>query len=233
MVHTVFDVLAAATSLTVTWLVFSRQFTDRARRVERAGMGYALALITGAVLGGYGLGSLNLYLSGQSGLSRSILGALGGAIIGVEVFKKARGIRGSTGLVFVPAFCATVAVGRIGCFLSGMSDFTHGVATHLPWGHDFGDGISRHPVQLYESAAMATFFLWALTRLRAKEPFFLRHGFYLMVGWYGLQRYAWEFLKPYGTVVAEQNVFHIAALGLMIYAFVMIRGDEEEKVQHA
>ena len=27
----------------------------------------------------------------------------------------------------------------------------------LPWGHDFGDGVPRHPVQLYESAAMAAF----------------------------------------------------------------------------
>jgi phosphatidylglycerol---prolipoprotein diacylglyceryl transferase len=31
-----------------------------------------------------------------------------------------------------------------------LSDKTDGIATNLPWGVDFGDGISRHPTQLYE-----------------------------------------------------------------------------------
>jgi len=34
-----------------------------------------------------------------------------------------------------------VAIGRIGCYLAGLDDFTYGTPTALPWGHDFGDGV--------------------------------------------------------------------------------------------
>ena len=34
---------------------------------------------------------------------------------------------------------------------------TYGTPTTLPWGVDFGDGVPRHPVQLYEAATMAIF----------------------------------------------------------------------------
>jgi len=50
-------------------------------------------------------------------------------------------------------FAVGVAVGRIGLLFSqGIDDFTYGTPTALPWAHDFGDGVPRHPVQLYESA---------------------------------------------------------------------------------
>ena len=114
-------------------------------------MAYAFALVLGAIAGGYGAGTLNLWLSGVPGFGRSIVGALAGAIIAIELFKWRKGIRGSTGLIFVPAFATSVVIGRIGCYLSGLEDNTYGLPTALPWGHDFGDGILRHPVQLYES----------------------------------------------------------------------------------
>jgi phosphatidylglycerol:prolipoprotein diacylglycerol transferase len=50
-----------------------------------------------------------------------------------------------------------IAVGRIGCFLSGLPDGTYGTPTSLPWGVDFGDGISRHPTAIYESIFMLAF----------------------------------------------------------------------------
>jgi prolipoprotein diacylglyceryltransferase len=43
-------------------------------------------------------------------------------------------------------------IGRVGCFLTGLADHTHGVATALPWAVGFGDGVGRHPTQLCESA---------------------------------------------------------------------------------
>jgi len=90
-------------------------------------------------------------------VARSIVGALAGSIAAIELYKRARGITGSTGLIFVPAFATSVVIGRWGCFLSGLHDHTHGRPPALPWGHDFGDAAPRHPVQLYESAAMAAF----------------------------------------------------------------------------
>jgi len=53
-------------------------------------------------------------------------------------------------LLFVFPLIIGMAIGRIGCFLTGLADHTYGVATSLPWGIDFGDGIRRHPTQLYE-----------------------------------------------------------------------------------
>ena len=75
-----------------------------------------LALLAGAAAGGFGAGTLNLWLSGAPGIGRSIVGALAGAILAVELFKRWRGIAGSTGLIFVPAFATSVVVGRWGCF---------------------------------------------------------------------------------------------------------------------
>ena len=73
------------------------------------------------------------------------MGALAGAILAIEAFKRLRGIKGSTGIIFVPAFCTSVVVGRWGCFFAGLEDRTYGIATMLPWGRDFGDGVPRHP----------------------------------------------------------------------------------------
>ena len=43
-----------------------------------------------------------------------------------------------------------------------------------------GDGIGRHPVQLYESAAMALFLLAYLVGLAARASWATRRGFYVM-----------------------------------------------------
>ncbi|MBV8392159.1 MAG: prolipoprotein diacylglyceryl transferase, partial [Alphaproteobacteria bacterium] len=177
----------------------------------------------GALSGAAFFGTLNTALSGVPALGFSMAGGLLGAIAAVEIFKRVAGIEGSTGLAFAAPFCISVAVGRIGCFLAGLGDFTYGTPTDLPWGVDFGDGVRRHPVQLYEAVAMAAMLVLLLLRLRKRDPFWLANGFYLVVGWYGLQRFCWEFIKPYSTVVGPFNVFHVVCLGLVLYAGVMIR----------
>ena len=50
----------------------------------------------------------------------------------------------------------------------------------------------------------------------------MRNGFYLMVGFYASQRFLWEFLKPYATVVGPLNIFHILCLVLIEYSALMI-----------
>ncbi len=222
LIHTLFDLLAAASALTMTFLVYRWRLADAGQKIEHAGAGYAFALVIGAAIGGFGAGTLNLWLSGNPAIGRSIVGALAGAIAAIEIFKQVRGIRGSTGLIFVPAFATSVIVGRWGCFLSGLEDETHGTPTTLPWGHDFGDGISRHPVQLYESFTMAAFLAAALILIARRNPFFMRHGFYLLVLTYATQRFAWEFLKPYGAVIGPFNLFHFICAGLVIYSAFMI-----------
>jgi prolipoprotein diacylglyceryltransferase len=227
IVHSLFDVLAAAVALALTVAVYRWRLAENIRGIEAAGMGYALALVAGAAAGGFGAGTLNLWFSGIPGIGRSIAGALAGAIVAVEGFKRARGIRGSTGLIFVPAFAASVAIGRWGCFLSGLADQTHGTPTALPWGHDFGDGIARHPVQLYESFAMTAFLAAALILIGRRNAYFLRNGFYVLVLVYAGQRFLWEFLKPYGTIAKPLNFFHFICAGLVCYSLVMMGRNDE------
>ena len=221
-IHTAFDLLAALAAMSMTLIVHRWRLAYALAPIERAGLFYAVALIAGAVIGGFGAGTLNLWLSGVGGIGRSILGALAGAIAGVELYKSHKGIRGSTGLIFVPAFATSIMVGRWGCFFSGIGDQTYGTPTTLPWGHDFGDGVLRHPVQLYESFAMALFLVAALVLIGRRDPWFLRHGFQAMVLVYAAQRFLWEFLKPYGTLLGPFNLFHFICVGLVIYSAIMI-----------
>ena len=116
----------------------------------------------------------------------------------------------------------SAAVENVCCFFAGIEDRTYGIATVLPWGRNFGDGILRHPVQAYESLAMACFLGWTLLRLARRDPFVLRNGFYLLALFYGAQRFLWEFLKPYAAILGPFNLFHFLAAGLMIYAEAMM-----------
>ncbi|MCB9881458.1 MAG: prolipoprotein diacylglyceryl transferase [Planctomycetes bacterium] len=221
ILHLAFDMLAAGTAMLVTWRVVARHGLHRAQGSPQRVL---LALIVGAALGGFGLGTYNLWLSGDLRLGRSFAGALLGAIVGVEWAKRRAGIRGSTGAMFVPALIATVAIGRVGCFLSGLEDPTYGVATDLPWGHDFGDGVPRHPVQLYESAAMIFLAIVMWRWIQKSRRDFVSRGFYVFVLWYGLQRFAWEFLKPYARILGPFNLFHGVTACLVCYACWMLVG---------
>jgi phosphatidylglycerol---prolipoprotein diacylglyceryl transferase len=225
MIHLVFDVLAAICSFSVSALVYWWRLETAGDRVVAAGPGYPLALFCGAIAGAYGAGTANLWLSGLPGIGRSIVGALAGGITAIEIYKWRKGLRGSTGLVFVPAFAMSIMVGRIGCFMAGLEDYTYGTPTSILWGVDFGDGIRRHPVQIYESLAMAAFLVAALGLLARRQPFFMRNGFYLLVFWYAGQRFVWEFLKPYGGLIGPVNIFHVICAGLMVYASWMIGND--------
>src|SRR5262249_38144291 len=147
----------------------------------------------------------------------SIVGALVGAIVGVESYKAVRGIRGSTGSIFVGSISLGIVIGRFGCLFTGLADHTYGTPTSVPWGVDLGDGICRHPVQIYESAAMALFLVIFLRALHRRQAWAFQRGFYAMCVWYGAQRFAWEFVKPYPKLIGSFTVFHVLSMGLVIY----------------
>ncbi|NLI78276.1 MAG: prolipoprotein diacylglyceryl transferase [Candidatus Riflebacteria bacterium] len=81
------------------------------------------------------------------------------------------------GDMIAPCLILGHAVGRIGCFLNGCC---YGRPTGLPWGVVFprlGDGLPRHPTQLYEAGFLAVLFLVAqhLFRVRtAEDPLAMR-----------------------------------------------------------
>lgn len=223
-IHAIFDVLAWIAA-TLTALALRRYAPIPISQRQR--LPYYLALLAGASIGAFGLGTANLWLSGIPGIGRSIEGALFGAIVGVEAYKSVTGIKARTGAIFTLPLAVGIAVGRIGCFLAGMDDFTYGMPTTLPWGHDFGDGIPRHPVQLYEAIAMACFatVYFAALMQRARWPLTL--GFPLVVLFYGSQRFIWEFMKPYGAVVGNLSVFHLTSIVLIVYAFALLRDNKD------
>ncbi len=221
--HTLLDIVAWLSALLTTWSMYRWRFRKRLDRLSASlGAGYFAAISIGGLAGAIGFGTLNAYLSGHPSLARSVLGGLVGAIALVEIYKRRMSIVGSTGAIFSIPFCVAIAIGRLGCFQAGLDDMTHGVVTSLPWGVDFGDTVKRHPVQLYESFTMATVGLALLVGIGARSRFFLVNGFYLAMGAYGMQRFFWEFLKPYATIVGPFNLFHFLCLILCVYATWMV-----------
>jgi len=161
------------------------------------------AAAVGALLGSRALGLLEqsplpqFHWSWQLLLApggKTIVGGLLGGWLAVELVKALSGIRSRTGDLFAVPLCIGIAVGRIGCFLAGLADDTYGTPTNLPWGVDFGDGISRHPTQLYE-----IIFLLALAALLSRwsaRPH--RNGviFRAFMAAYLAFRFAIDFIKP-------------------------------------
>jgi hypothetical protein len=224
--HTVFDLTAWGGGLVFSVVLYRWRLKalaeDVARKVDG---GYFAALAVGAIPGAWLLGSLNSLRGASPALSHSVAGALVGAIVSVEVYKRLRGVIGSTGGVFVGPFSLGVVTGRLGCFFAGLPDGTYGKPTSLPWAVELGDGIGRHPVQLYESFSMALFLAAYLVGLQRRSAWAVRRGFYAMCIAYGVQRFAWEFLKPYPPLIGPLNIFHILCGGLVAYGWLYWRGD--------
>lgn len=233
LIHTLFDLLALLASVGAGWLVIKTYlYDDLEQTAGKLGYGYFIFLFLGSIGGAYFFGTLNLWFSGHDGFGRSILGSLFGATMSVELYKLLfkRHQKKSTGYIYVVPFCVLVIVGRIGCLLSGIDDYTYGVPSTLPWAMDFGDGVLRHPVAAYESLSMLGFLISVIVLLRRNRPQFIAASYYLCVGFYGAQRYVWEFLKPYEPLIAGQNIFHFLCLALVVYSFIMLKGIHRDRV---
>ena len=225
--HTVFDAAAWLGGAALARVLFVWRLRPVvAESAAQIHPGYFVALGIGAVSGGYLAGSLVSLVGPAPTLSHSIAGVLVGGIVGVEAYKAGRGVHGSTGAAFTGSLALGIAIGRWGCLFAGLPDGTYGTPTALPWAVDLGDGIGRHPVQIYESLAMAVFlglYLWGLWR---RAPWAMRRGFYVFAAWYGAQRFVWEFLKPYPRLIFGLDLFQLLGLGLVIYGWVWFVRDQ-------
>lgn len=184
---------------------------------------YFASLACGALTGAYLSGSLTFWSQGVFALAHSVVGALVGAIAAVEVYKLVRGIRVWTGVIFVGPFAVGVAIGRWGCLVAGLADSTYGIPTNVPWRVDLGDGIGRHPVQVYESLSMLVFAVAFVSGLRVRANWAMKDGFYWLAIAYGTQRFLWEFLKPYPPLIGPFNHFHLLCTALVVYGIMMLR----------
>ena len=145
---------------------------------------------------------------------KSIVGGLLGGLAAVEIVKRRIGETRSTGDLFVLPLCVAMAIGRIGCFLTGLDDATIGGATSLPWGIDFGDGVRRHPLPLYEIAALAAIAAWCAVPRREPGDAFKR-----FLALYLAFRLGVEFLKPdFGYYLGLSGIQLACIAGLAAWA---------------
>lgn len=136
--------------------------------------------------------------------SRSILGGLLGAYVGVHIAKRIGGYRGKTGDLFAPAVALGMAIGRIGCLLTEAP----GRPTDLPWGIHAPAGTpecpgcltgqAMHPSFVYEIAFQLTAFavlLWLRSRITHPGELFV-----LYIAAYAVFRFLVEFTRANDTV---------------------------------
>ena len=141
--------------------------------------------------------------------NKTIMGGLFGGLLGVELAKKIIGEKQSSGDLFTLPIILGIIIGRLGCFLSGIKEFTYGKETSTVLGMNLGDGLPRHPIALYEIVYLMGIFF--LIKLLQKSPQPLKNGSYFkifMIGYFSF-RFMIEFLKP--------NAFHIFGLSSIQY----------------
>ncbi len=231
LVHTVFETLA---------MMLGARFYLRLRRAESAdvallqGRNYAVlaGCLAGAALGNKlafwfdepqrwpADGTLQTFFAGRPIDS----GRAARRLVGVEVAKLFSKDRRSTGDHFVYPILLGIMIGRIGCYLAGLNDDTYGLPTTLWWGMDFGDGIARHPTQLYE--ILFAGLLWLL--LRRYQPALARVPglrFKLMLATYLLWRLLVDGIKPvfYPWAWGLSGIQWICLIGLLAYAPLVLR----------
>ncbi|PWK06999.1 prolipoprotein diacylglyceryl transferase [Tumebacillus permanentifrigoris] len=204
------------------------------RNKERIPMEKSMYILLGMILGG-ALGSKALYwledpIATWNHLTdpfylmegKTIVGGLLGGLLGVELAKKLVGWNQRTGDDFTIPLIVGLSLGRIGCFLTGLDDHTYGTPTTWITGIDFGDGILRHPTQLYEIA-----FLWVLgaVLLVLKKRRFLPNGgiFQLFMLSYLLFRLGIDSIKPTLHPYWIFNNVQLAAIAGLIHYINLIR----------
>lgn len=222
-VHSIFEALGLATGSQLFVRAQRRQTADNALHGPRFLV--LCGCLLGAALGNklvfwaempHLLGHADgwrLLLAGQS-----MVGGLLGGLLGTEIAKKLAGIRTSTGDTYVMPILLGLAIGRIGCFLAGLHDGTYGIPSAQPWAIDFGDGIPRHPTQLYEIAFVGV--LAMLLHLSA--PFLAPEAglrFKLMLSAYLAWRLGIDALKPipFPWPGGLSGIQWICALALAVY----------------
>ncbi|AUP81615.1 diacylglyceryl transferase [Flavivirga eckloniae] len=153
--------------------------------------------------------------------TKTIMGGLFGGLLGVEIAKKRIGETQSSGDLFVFPIILGIFIGRIGCFLSGINEFTYGRETSSVFGMDLGDGLLRHPVALYELVFLILLF-FSLKRIQNKAS--LKNGdlFKWFMVFYFSFRFFIEFLKPNTFYILWLSTIQILCIICLLYYYKTI-----------
>jgi prolipoprotein diacylglyceryltransferase len=144
---------------------------------------------------------------------RTTVGGLLGGWIAVALSQRRRNYPSTSDLLALP-LCLGIAVGRLGCFLSGLADGTQGLPTRLPWGINFGDGILRHPTPVYE-----ILFLTALAGILSRyqrRPHPDGTTFRIFMAAYLAWRVLIDFIKPEPLLYGLSMIQWASVLGLLV-----------------
>ena len=148
--------------------------------------------------------------------NKTVIGGFLGGLFGVELVKKIISENHSSGDLFTYPMILALIIGRIGCFGMGIYEETYGVETSLFTGMNFGDGLLRHPVTLYEIAFLMT--LW-IGLLQLEKRFTLVDGgrFKIFMIAYLIFRFVIDFIKPHYTFSFGLSTIQLVCLGGFIY----------------
>jgi prolipoprotein diacylglyceryltransferase len=155
--------------------------------------------------------------------NKTVLGGFLGGLAGVEIVKKIINEKQASGDLFVYPMILALVIGRIGCFTMGIYEETYGTVTNLPWGMNLGDGLSRHPVSLYEMIFLIL--LWFCLK-RIQKNISLQPGalFKLFMIAYLVFRFLLDFIKPHYTFNIGLSTIQLTCIaGLLYYSPYIIQ----------
>lgn len=155
--------------------------------------------------------------------NKTIVGGLLFALFFVELLKLRLGIKVSSGDLMTYPLILALIIGRVGCFCEGMQDGTAGGSTSFFTSVDFGDGVGRHPLQLYEIFFLLI--LWfVIARLEKWQDLADGAKFRLFLISYFFYRFWVEFLKDnYFTVLGLSTIQITCLIGLVYYLKTIVR----------
>jgi prolipoprotein diacylglyceryltransferase len=217
-IHPVFEILAYAAGYALYRRSLNGQ-EDLSEEEQRWQMIAAAAL--GALIGSRTLGLLDQAPAGHFTWSTAVLpggrtavGGLLGGWIAMVLCKRQPGLFARTCDLFAVPACLGIAIGRIGCFLTGLADGTEGKPTGLPWGINFGDGIARHPTPIYEILFLAA--LAVLLHRFRHSPHQEGSVFRLFMVGYLAWRLLVDFIKPDPLFYGLSVIQWACAVGLLV-----------------
>ena len=154
--------------------------------------------------------------------NKTIMGGLFGGLLGVELAKKIIGEKHSSGDLFTLPIILGIIIGRLGCFLAGIKEFTYGKETSFFMGMDLGDGVTRHPIALYEVVFLILLFI-IIKRLQKTAIYFVNGDYFklFMVSYFSLRFYI-EFLKPNSFYMLGLSSIQLLCLICLIYYYKFI-----------
>jgi prolipoprotein diacylglyceryl transferase len=105
------------------------------------------------------------------------------------------------------------AIGRLG---NWFNQELYGLPTNLPWGVNFGDGILRHPTEIYESLFMLVMFIY-LEKIKNREDIKPGQLLKILMVYYFAFRFFIEFIRVQDVVLFGLTGFQIVSLLAIIY----------------